>query len=265
MDTKRLTVSTYPLIQKPLDEALGIIAAAGFGQVDILGKLPHLSLDPKECDIAAVKATAQRHRLRVANLGTYAGNDFASADPVAQEADFAAVKRSVDVAAALGARTIRVFRWNSPADDPAMMDRIVPFLRRAAKYASEKGVMIGMENHGGKLSGVPALCTELGRRVGSKAFGIIYDPCNLLRGGTDPKEALEVMRDHIVHVHFKDGTTDPNSHRTTPMGGGMIDFKWTLGQLDAMGYRGEIMYEYELDTPPAAEGLVFGRRFLEAL
>jgi sugar phosphate isomerase/epimerase len=265
MDTKRLTVSTYPLIQKPLDETLGVIAAAGFRQVDILGKLPHLSLDPKECDIAAVKATAQRHGLRVANLGTYAGNDFASADPAAQEADFAAVKRSVDVAVQLGARTIRVFRWNSPADDPSMMDRTVPWLQRAAKYASEKGIVIGMENHGGKLSGVPALCVELARRVGSKAFGIIYDPCNLIRGGADPKEALGVMKDHIVHVHFKDGTKDPNSHRTTPMGAGLIDFKWTLRQLDVIGYRGEIMYEYELDTPPAAEGLKIGMKFLEAL
>jgi sugar phosphate isomerase/epimerase len=233
--------------------------------VDILGKLPHLSLDPKECDLAVVKATAQRHGLRVANLGTYAGNDFASPDAGAQEADCAAVKRSVDVAVELGARCIRVFRWNSPADDPALMDRIVPWLQRAAQYAEQKGVIIGMENHGGRLSGVPKHCVALAERVNSKFFGIIYDPCNLIRGGADPKEALGVMKDHIVHVHFKDGTKDPNSHRTTPMGTGLIDFRWTLRQLDAIGYRGEIMYEYELDTPPAAEGLKIGLKFLEAL
>ena len=57
MDLKRLTVSTYPLIREPLDKALGIIAAAGFQRVDILGKLPHLSLDPKECDIAVAAGT----------------------------------------------------------------------------------------------------------------------------------------------------------------------------------------------------------------
>jgi sugar phosphate isomerase/epimerase len=265
MDLKRVSVSTYPLIQRPLDEALAVIAAAGYRQADLLGKLPHLSLDPKECDLGVVKATAKRHGIRLANLGTYFGNDFASDDPAAQEADFALVKRSVDVAVELGARSIRVFRWNSPADNPALMDRIVPWLQRAAQYAEQKGVIIGMENHGGRLSGVPKHCVALAERVNSKFFGIIYDPCNLIRGGADPKEAWETMQRHIIHVHFKDGTQDPESHLNTPLGTGRIDFRWILRQADALGYRGEFTLEYELKTPPVEEGLRICRTFLEAL
>lgn len=265
MDVRRISVSSFPLIQQPLPQALATIREAGFGQVDLLGRMPHLSLDPAECDLNTVKLVAAEAGVRIANLGTYAGNDFASPDSAAQEADLRAVKRSVDAAVALGARTVRVFRWNSPADDPAMMARITPYLQRATRYAAEKGIYIGMENHGGRLSGVPELCCELVLRVGLPNFGIIYDPCNLIRGGADPEKAFHTMKNHIILVHFKDGTSDPNSHRTTPLGAGLINFKWILQQLDSIGYDREITYEYELDQPAVPEGLRIARAFFEGL
>ena len=94
---------------------------------------------------------------------------------------------------------------------------------------------MGFETHGGGISGVPALCRELADRVASPFFGVLYDPCNLMQAGTDYRLALWIMRDHIVHVHLKDGAVTSAGFARTMMGEGQIDFAWIVQQLDALG------------------------------
>ena len=37
---------------------------------------------------------------------------------------------------------------------------------------------MGIENHGGAISGNPEACAELYDKVGSKYAGVLYEPCN---------------------------------------------------------------------------------------
>ncbi len=141
--------------------------------------------------------------LRIANLGTYVGKAFASDDAAVCEEELAQTRRAVDLAALFGARSIRV----SPGDDnPAHIDRMAPWFRRAAEYAARRGIAMGFETHGGGISGDPKQCVALARAVGSLAFGVLYDPCNVMKAGVDYRRALDTMGDHIVHVHIKDAT-----------------------------------------------------------
>ena len=54
----------------------------------------------------------------------------------------------------------------------------------------------------------------------------------------DYRIALEIMKDHIVHCHFKDdapsgdGYPASDGYGLTPMGEGEIDFPW-ISELDA--------------------------------
>ncbi len=258
MDMTRVSACSYPLRERPWQEALDVIAAAGFRKVDLLGRHPHLSLDPKECDPAAVKAAAQARGLRIANLGTYPGTGFASKDPAVQEKELAQVQRAIDIAAFLGARSIRVSVGD---DDPQSLDRVVPWFQRSAAYAAQKKVYMGFETHGGGISGQPKLCTEVSRQVGSPFFGVLYDPCNVLTAGADYRAALQTMKDHIVHVHLKDAAMVDGKPQTTMLGEGQIDFAWVIRQLDAIGYAGDLALEYELEAPTPEVGLP---RWLEA-
>jgi sugar phosphate isomerase/epimerase len=252
VNTDRLSACSIALHGQPLDHTLDVIAAAGFRKVDLLGRPPHFSLDASECDPADVQAAAQSRGLQIANLGTYVGAGFASEDAAIQEHEWQDIQRAVDLAAYFGARSIRV---RPGSDDPACLDRITPWFQRSAEYAAKRGVYLGFENHGGGISGRPALCRELADRVGSSYFGVLYEPCNLMHAGVDYRYALHVMSAHIVHVHLKDGAFSLQGFEHTLLGQGQIDFGWVLAQLAALDYRGDLALEYELSAPPPEEGL----------
>lgn len=255
MDLSRLSACTFPLKDRPLEAALPVIAAAGYQRIDLLGRMPHFSLDAHECNPHAVLSLARAHGLHIANLGTYVGVGLASRDTAEQEAGLQEMKEAIDIAAIYGARSIRVFRPHSEIDDPAKIDHIAPWLQAAAAHAEEKNVYMGFENHGGALCGDPEACRRLCETVGSPYFGVLYDPCNLMGAGTDYRTALDVMQEHITHVHFKDGAVVDGEFRRTMLGEGDIDFGWIMQRLEGVGYDGHIAIEYELPAPAPEEGL----------
>ncbi|MBC7255584.1 MAG: sugar phosphate isomerase/epimerase [Chloroflexi bacterium] len=260
MDMHRLSACTYPFRDRPWAEALEKIRRAGFTRVDLLGRAPHFSADA-ESDLEALWAFAQSLGLEIANLGTYVGRGFAG-DAAAQRAEWEALCRVVDIAARWGVRSIRVVPGN---DDPACLPQIVPWFRKAAAYAQARGIYLGFETHGGGISGSLSHMRALVEGVASPHFGILYDPCNVMKGGVDYRAALWALRGHIAHVHLKDGAFGQEGFRLTMLGQGQIDVPWLAEMLDAWGYRGDLALEYELDAPPPEEGLAQWYAFAERL
>ena len=279
MDISRISTCSIALIHHPLDKALEILADAGYRKVDLLERMPHSSLFPDECDPAIVKATAEKHGMQIANLATYVGGGqngrraqwfyhgwdipkpeqftplgFSSDDADELKTELEHVRRAIDLAVFYGARSIRV---GAGDDDPAKLDKLVPWLQQSAEYAEAHGIYMGLENHSKGISGQPDLCLELCEKVGSRFFGILYEPHNLIHhSGTDYRVALEVLKEQIVHCHFKDGApTASGEYNFTMMGEGDIDFPWIMAELDAVGYEGDYSLEYEVPEVPPEEGL----------
>jgi len=279
MNKVNVSTCSIALIHHSPDKAFEIIAAAGHKKVDLLEKLPHLSLFPDECDPATIKVAAEAHGLQIANLGTYVGGGqngrnaqwvyhgwtvpnpekftecgFSSDDPAEQKIELDQVYRAIDLAVFFEARSIRVAAGN---DDPKTLDKIVPWFQKSAEYAAKKNIYMGLENHSAGLSGQPELCVELAEKVGSPFFGVLYEPHNLIHhANTDYRVALEIMKKHIVHCHFKDGAPTPSGeYGFTMMGEGDIDFLWIMEQLDAVGYEGDIALEYEVEEVAPEVGL----------
>ena len=131
---------------------------------------------------------------------------------------------------------------------------MVPWFKRAAEYAAEKKIYMAFENEGTGISGVPEQCVELAEKVGSPYFGVLYEPGNLMFDtGTDYRAALETMKNHIVHCHFKDCKPVGDGYEMQHFGQGAIDFPWIVEQLNAIGYDGDFALEFELHDPPAEE------------
>jgi sugar phosphate isomerase/epimerase len=247
MDMSRVSVCSIAFLGESIDTAMEAIAAAGFTKVDLLGRLPHFSLDPMESDPAAVRTLTEEQGLQIANLGTYVGAGFASEHETLQEAELHVLCRAVDLAAFFGSRSIRV----RPGDDnPRSMDRIVPWFRRSADYAAQRGIYMGFENHGGGISGNPDLCRELATRVASPFFGVLYEPYNLMEAGVDYQTALHTMGQWIVHVHFKDGVSTKDGFRMTHLGQGEIDISGIIQALSNLGYDGDFALEYDPHAVP---------------
>lgn len=244
MDITRISACTYPLRARPAAEALAAMARAGFKKVDLWGNPPHFSADPAKCDHAALEAAARAAGVRIANLGTYCGADFASDSEDLQAKALAEMKATIDLAVRFGARSIRV--RPGTGEDPAIIPRIAPLFKESAAYAAQRGIYLGMENHGGSLAGNVQAALQLCEAVGSNHFGILYEPCNLLHARVDYKAALQALKPWVVHIHVKDGRWAADKFQPTHLGEGEIDYPWIIEQLEGLGYRGDYALEYEI-------------------
>ncbi len=244
MHLTRISTCTYPLRAKPAAEALQTIAAAGFRKVDLWGNVPHFSADPAKCDHAALEAAARAAGVRIANLGTYCGGDFASDSEEARAKGLTEMKATIDLAVRFGSRSIRV--RPGTGEDPAIIPRLAPLFTESAAYAAPRGIYLGMENHKGSLAGNVEATVRLCEAVGSKHFGVLYEPANLSHARVDYKAAFDAFAPWIVHIHIKDGRWTGDKFQATHLGEGEIDYPWIIARLEGLGYRGDYALEYEI-------------------
>jgi len=281
VDVSRVTAPSIALIHLPIEKAFEILAGIGFKKVDLLEKMPHFSLFDDECDVNEIKKAAIRYGLQISFLNTYVGGGaharesawrhhpgfqfpnrdrytstgFASDDPDELNMEYKHVCHAIDLAVFLGARGIRFVPGD---DDPGKIDKMVPWLKKCAAYAEKRGICMATENHDTGIMGTPEILVDLINKIGSPNVGVIYEPLNLLEQASyDYRKAFEVMREHILHVHFKDGKLFPDvrNYRPVMMGEGELDFRWILNRLEDIGYQHEIALEYEVAEVPPEEGL----------
>ena len=254
MDVMRMSTCTYPMRERDLKYALKVVADAGFKKVDCWGRMPHFSLDPAELDMMEMAEYAKGLGVQIANLGTYPGADFAG-DEAAVATALDEMKQTLDLAATLGCRSIRV--RPGQGEDTSIIDKIVAPFQQSAAHAEKVGVYMGIENHKGAIAGDPQACLELAEKIGSKHFGILYEPCNLMHAGVCYKEAFDTFKDWVTHVHVKDGKVADGKFARTMLGEGDVDCAWVIEHLEAAGYDGDYALEYEIcDLVPIEEGLV---------
>jgi len=254
MDITRASACTYALRNKSVDYALKVVAEAGFKKVDLWGGMPHFSINESEYSVDELAKMAEKYSVQIANIGTYCGQRFSSDSREEIELELKNTKKTIDVAKRLGARSIRIVPGNG---ERAIIDKIVPYFKKSAEYAELKGVYMGFENHGGEISGNPEVCAELSEKVGSKHFGVLYEPCNLMHAGVEYKKAFAVFSQYITHVHVKDGAPNADGKfQGTMLGDGIIDVKWVVENLNKVGYMGDFALEYEVDDiEPVETGL----------
>jgi len=246
MDISKASACTYDLRMKDLSYALHIIAGSGFKKVDLWGGMPHFSINESEYDVDKLIEIANTYGLQVANIGTYCGRKFSSNSKEEIQQEIKDTKKTIDIARKLGTRSIRVLPGNGERET---IDKIVPYFKECAEYAESKGIYMGFENHGGQISGNPEACAELSEKVGSKHFGVLYEPCNLMHSGVDYKAAFNIFRQYITHIHIKDGAPQPDGKfRSTMLGQGVIDIKWVVENLNKAEYKGDFALEYEVSN-----------------
>jgi sugar phosphate isomerase/epimerase len=244
MNTDRVSACSYPLREEPLDYALKVISEAGFKKVDLLARMPHFSVTDPDYSMEELVRLADGYGVRIVNIGSYCGQAFASDSSEELDAAMSEMWKTLDAAKGLGARTIRVMPGSGEREN---IDKVVPHFRKAAERAEKLGIYMGIENHGGPISGNPEACKEISEKVGSKHFGVLYEPGNLMAADEDYQEAFEVFRDHIVHVHIKDGSYDADGKwQRTMLGDGVLDLQWIWDRVESTGYDGDYALEFEV-------------------
>ena len=231
--------TTRPYESLTFSEACDHISAAGYTDVAVFtnaGQNP-VRADSTMAEIKTARETA-------ANAGLTPSAVMGSVRFLNEgwEVSLNDYKRLIDNAAALGSKWL----LDCGTSNEAHYGNYYELMRRAAPHAAQVGVNIALKPHGGITLTVQDLI-KAAQEVGHSAFGICYDPGNIiyytkgaLRPETDinaiaPKVTTVIIKDCIV----KDG--EPNV-MVTP-GEGLVDFGRVVGGLVAGGFDGPLYVE----------------------
>ena len=147
-----------------------------------------------------------------------------------------------DVSYKLGSSHIRVFGGHVPEghgeDEAAAW--VAEILKRSADHAAERGVVLGLENHGGITSRAERII-QIVRAVDHPNVGINLDTGNFR---TDPYNQIKMSLPYAVNSQFKVQIRDEQGNHQPS------DWDRIVGMFAEAGYRGYMALEYEAAEDP---------------
>jgi len=87
------------------------------------------------------------------------------------------------------------------------------------------------------------------------SLGVDLHPSGLIMAGHSPREAVEILGPHVLHVHACDAVRDVTVGRgkEVELGRGTADFPELLGRLTEFDYRGWVTIERRDSADPISE------------
>ncbi|MBS4200554.1 sugar phosphate isomerase/epimerase [Bacillus sp. FJAT-49732] len=156
------------------------------------------------------------------------------------ENHFMKLERVFEICKKLKADKIRIFSfWRE--ENPSLYEaEIIEHLRKAARIAGEKGILLLLENENACNGGYASEVASFVRQVDSPNLKVLWDPGNEAYGGKSAfPEGYNQVRGLIGHVHLKDAFIDENGlSKCVPIGEGSVPFIDQLQALKHDGYEG---------------------------
>lgn len=162
-----------------------------------------------------------------------------------REKEITEAKRWVDVALKLGAGHIRVFGGDVPkgATEDQAAAWCAETLKTTAEYAGARGIILGIENHGGITERAERIIQIL-KQVNSPWAGVNLDMGNFT---SEPYPQIEMCAPYAVNVQMK------TEVHVGPKKDEPADWDRMVGMLAKAGYKGYVALEYEGKKPAETE------------
>ncbi len=238
------------------------VSAAGFEGVEIALGTTGLSMDTTEAELDAIKAEADKNGIKIFSIATTMLFDYplTSNEPETREKGRAAACKMIDMAAYLGCESVLVVpgvvscAWRPDLGEvpyDIAYFRALENVRILAKYAEEKGVVIGIENVWNRFLLSPLEMRDFIDKVASDYVKAYFDAGNVLLFG-HPDHWAQVLGDRIAKVHVKDFCVNVgNLSGFVPLLEGDLDFAKFMAALREVGYDGWITPEVSSINTPA--------------
>ena len=215
------------------------------------------SMTPDAAAASAWKAALQQHGIEATSaVVAYEGEDYANLAKVHETVGFTApgyaaeriarTKAVSDFAAQVGLTGLSCHIGFIP-DDASLpiYAELIAIARELCDACAANGQDFVLET--GQES-APTLLRFLAD-VERSNIKVNFDPANIiLYGSGDPLEALELLQDHVLSVHCKDGTSPKAAGelgQEVALGEGEVDFPGFLQLLKRMNYSGALTIERE--------------------
>jgi sugar phosphate isomerase/epimerase len=226
-----------PLIsgEMTIPDLLDYAAQTGFAGVDLTGYyFPGYPDVPPDEYIYDIKRKAFRLGLEI--CGTGIKNDFAQPDASAREHEKKMVKDWVEVAAKLGAQTLRIFSGNTVPEGytwDQVAEWIVTDIRDCAQFAQKFGIVLALQNHNDFLKTAGDV-EKILKKINSEWVGLMLDIGCYRK--FDPYDEIQKTVQYAVSWQVKEEVYVNNKPVKT-------DLDKLKKIIDASGFRGYLPIE----------------------
>ncbi|MCX7805482.1 MAG: sugar phosphate isomerase/epimerase [Planctomycetota bacterium] len=272
--------STNAFTRFALEEAVDLIAGAGFKGVEILADKPHAWLE--RFGHRRIERLASRLRSRgmfVSNINANCVSGFWKDCPpepvfepsvISRRAEFRRwrieyTKKAMRLAKELDARNVSLTSGKTLNGVPPVRARsfLVDAIRELLDGAHRIGCRISLEYEPGLYIESTDEMAGLVAEIGDERFGANLDLGHVAVAGEDPCRAVERLRGHIFNIHMEDIAGRKHYHMAP--GEGDMDFERIFETLDRISYDGPVTWEiYTCDDDPvgaARKAFACSRRF----
>ena len=163
--------------------------------------------------------------------------------------------RCIRLAKVFDTKFVRIFAfWRRGELTEEIEQQIIEAMKEPARIAEKAGVILGLENEHACCLGTGVEIARVIEAVNSPALKAVWDPGNAFCAGEVPYPVgYEAVKDHIVHVHIKDGVWEGGKVKFVRVGDGDVDYWGQLRALKADGYNGYLSLETHYKPGGAAE------------
>jgi sugar phosphate isomerase/epimerase len=182
----------------------------------------------------------------IAVVGINTGVRMNSLDPAIRADQMKSARVNTEIAAALGARYLRVFGGPIPPaqDREKTLDAIAAGLGEVADMTADRGVETLIETHDDFCKAPSVL--DLYERGASANLAVLWDTLHSYRHGESAEETWSRLGDRIRLVHVKDSVkATPTSFDFALTGEGTIPVLSFVDVLKRAGYEGFVNFEWE--------------------
>jgi sugar phosphate isomerase/epimerase len=249
MTNLKIGIQTRSLRQ-PLRQALQTAARLGADGVEIDARA---ELPPSELSETGLRQFLKMFddlRLRVSAVAFPTRRGYDEAADL--ERRVAATQAAMRFATRLRADVVinRVGQIPDSDDDPRFV-RLVEALTAIGAFGERIGARLAAQTG----SDPPQQLARLIAALPEHTVGVDLHPNGLIAAGHSPREAVEVLGPHVLHVHACDAVRDSGAGRTmiVELGRGTADIPELIGKLTEFDYRGWVTIEVPNAADPFAE------------
>ncbi len=252
--------------------AIGFAAGLGFNGIELVCQEGYRCGVPPDIALDAAEALGRAARQRAVPIAVLSAYEKRIAVPE-EEIRAAAVERlcnAIDIAAALGASSLRILAGEETADVDwqQAIERLVGSMRTLGQRAAARSVSLLIENHMDTMATSAARTVAICEAIDRADVGILFDPANLATlGAEDFTSSFHLQRRWIHHVHVKDAVVIDGSRRSVVVGTGNDPWPELIQAMQTGGYTGDYSIEYERrwfsDLPNSEVALPQAKKFIE--
>ncbi len=156
------------------------------------------------------------------------------------------LKRSIELADALGAKLIRGFTFWDEGNFEENLERIAAQFETPIALLKDAGMRLALEFDPSVYASNARTLMQVLDQIDSPQVGALWDPGNDVydpRGEVAYPDGYELVKSRMIHMHLKDAKKEGDEVKAMPVGCGEVDFRGQFAALLRDGYDGYVSLE----------------------